>query len=179
MMTAGANWFNTGLAFVLLAVALTAPLGHRDHMADLAAILLATTIFWTYVEFCQFLIIWEENIRSEIPWYLERLRDGWRSVMLSLAWAQFIVPFFLLVSTPAKRSRVVVGAACVLALVAHWLEAWWLVLPPFHNRGFSWIDPLVGLGMAGLWCGVFLWRLRHGRLLPAGEARSLEQRIHG
>ena len=37
---------------------------------DLAAILLATTIFWAYVEFMQFLIIWEENLKTEIPWYL-------------------------------------------------------------------------------------------------------------
>ena len=44
----------------------------RDHVADLAAILLATTIFWAYVEFMQFLIIWEENLKSEIPWYLLR-----------------------------------------------------------------------------------------------------------
>jgi pyruvate dehydrogenase (quinone) len=58
MMIAGASWFNTGLALVLLVIALSsAALGSgRDHMADLAAILFATTIFWAYVEFVQFLI---------------------------------------------------------------------------------------------------------------------------
>src|SRR5215469_17127159 len=47
MMTVGASWFNTGLALVLLVIAVggLAPVGRRGHMADLAAILLATTIF--------------------------------------------------------------------------------------------------------------------------------------
>ena len=53
-MIAGAGWFNTGLALVVLAVASALPAGASgaSHIADLAAILLATTIFWVYVEFC-------------------------------------------------------------------------------------------------------------------------------
>ena len=47
----------------------------RSHIADLAQILLATTIFWSYVEFMQFLIIWEEDLKSEIDWYLRRSSD--------------------------------------------------------------------------------------------------------
>ena len=69
-----ASWFNTGMSMVVLAVAVLgwpAP-DRRAHMSDLSKILLATTIFWAYTEFIQFLIIWEENLKSEIPWYLTR-----------------------------------------------------------------------------------------------------------
>ena len=56
-----ASWFNTGMAMVLLTVAVFGwPADERGkHMSDLARIMLATTIFWAYVEFMQFLIIWE------------------------------------------------------------------------------------------------------------------------
>ena len=73
-MIAGAGWFNTGMAIVVLTVVVVAPAGAQaaEHIADLAQILLATTMFWFYVEFMQFLIIWEEDLKSEIDWYLHR-----------------------------------------------------------------------------------------------------------
>ena len=76
-----ASWFNTGMALVLLIVAAVGWPGvqRRAHMADLARILLATTIFWAYIEFIQFLIIWEANLKTEIPWYLKRLEFGMAS----------------------------------------------------------------------------------------------------
>jgi hypothetical protein len=183
-MMAGAGQFATALALALLVVALQGPpfgmegraFGHA--LATLAAILLAVLIFWIYCAYSQWIIIWEENLRSEIPWYLERLRDGWRGTIIAVAWAQFIVPFLLLVWTPAKRSRVVVGAVAGLVLAAHWLEVWWLVLPPFHV-GFGWLDPLVALGLGGAWSCVFLWRLRRGGLVPARDVPVRGERARG
>ena len=110
-MIAGAGWFNTGLALVVLVVALSAPPAAApsraapDPVADLAAILLATTIFWAYVEFCQFLIIWEENLRFEIPWYLTRWIGIWRPTFLVDIGLGFVLPFFVLLWGPCKRSR--------------------------------------------------------------------------
>ena len=105
-MIAGASWFNTGLALVLLVVAVSPWRGdRRSHMADLAAILLATTIFWAYVEFCQFLIIWEENLKSEIPWYLARLAGVWQSALLVSAGLGFFVPFLVLLWALVSRGR--------------------------------------------------------------------------
>ena len=101
----------------MLVVALAAgPAGERrDHMADLAAILLATTIFWAYLEFMQFLIIWEENLKTEIPWYLIRLNAGLAAGDLRVSRRfGFVMPFFVLLWAPAKRSRAVVASVCVL-----------------------------------------------------------------
>jgi hypothetical protein len=175
----------TALSLVLAVVALGGPpLGMEraafgKDLANLATILLAVLIFWAYCAYSQWLIIWEENLRFEIPWYLERLRAGWRAVIEAVAVAHFIVPFFLLVWTPAKRSRVLVATACGLVLAAHWLEVWWLVLPPFHDTGFGWLEPLAALGLGGVWACLFLWRLQHGRILPARAAWSLERTING
>jgi hypothetical protein len=184
MMT-GAGQFVTALSLVLAVVALGGPpLGMEraafgKDLANLATILLAVLIFWAYCAYSQWLIIWEENLRFEIPWYLERLRAGWHAVIEAVAFAHFIVPFFLLVWTPAKRSRAMVATACGLVLVAHWLDVWWLVLPPFHETGFGWLDPLVALGLGGIWACLFLWRLQFGRVLPEAVARPSERTING
>ena len=85
-MILGTHWFNTCLAVALTAVAVS-PSGvlERSHLRDLASILLATVIFWAYVEFCQFLIVWEANLSHEIPWYLQRIAEGWRGVTWFIA----------------------------------------------------------------------------------------------
>ncbi|HEY3911561.1 MAG TPA: hypothetical protein VGM07_16990 [Stellaceae bacterium] len=169
-MIAGTGWFNTGLALVLLVVALAGgPLGsRRDHMADLASILLATTIFWAYVEFCQFLIIWEENLSDEIPWYLIRMAGVWQPAAVVAAVLGFFVPFFALVSQPGKRSRSTVAAICVLILVASIADKWWLVLPVFRSAGPFWLDAAAILALGALILLLLLWWLRNGAALALG-----------
>ncbi len=165
-MIAGASWFNTGLALVLLVVAVR-PLRGGDqsgHMADLAAILLATTIFWAYVEFCQFLIIWEENLKSEIPWYLVRMAGVWRTALFVSAGFGFFVPFFVLLWTPSKRSRGVVVTICLLILLSRIADKWWLVLPEFRQANPFWLDGGAMLALGGLMLLLFFWALRYGAL---------------
>ena len=37
---------------------------------------------------------------------------------------------------------------------------------PALGQEFHWLDPLLALGMGGLWFTVYLWRLRRAPLLP-------------
>jgi hypothetical protein len=179
-MIAGAAWFNTGLALVLLVVAVAgAPVGaRRDHMADLASILLATTIFWAYVEFCQFLIIWEENLKDEIPWYLTRLIPIWQPALFVSVVFGFFVPLFALISQPGKCSRGVVAAVSVLILLGSIAYKWWLILPVFASAGPFWLDVAAVLALGGLVLMMLLWWLRHG-FAPANSATSGWSTHHG
>jgi hypothetical protein len=164
MMTAGASWFNTGLALVLLVIALggLAPDSRRGHMADLAAILLATTIFWAYVEFIQFLVIWEENLKGEIPWYVIRITSAWApAVYVSIAFG-FFVPFFALLTLPGKRNRGVVATVCFLILTSRIADKWWLVLPEFREAGSFWLDIAAIIALGGLMLLLFFGLLRSG-----------------
>jgi hypothetical protein len=177
-MIAAVGWFNTGLALVLLVAALTnsPSAAEPDPVADLAAILLATTIFWAYVEFCQFLIIWEENLRSEIPWYLARWVGIWQPTLIIAAGLGFVVPFFVLLWGPCKRSRGVVAIVCLLILVSRVADTWWLVLPEFPRAGPFWLDAGTVLLLGGLMLLLFLNRLRWrgtavGWRLPMWKAR--------
>jgi hypothetical protein len=176
MMIAGAGWFNTGLALVLLCLALIGV--DRSHMADLAAILLATTIFWAYVEFCQFLIVWEENLKLEIPWYLLRMAGPWRAALFVAAGFGFFVPFLVLLWGPGKRSRAAVVGVCGLILVSRVAYSWWLVLPEFRRAGPFWLDIAAILAPGGLLLLLFLWWLRTGGIEAPAALRSLKA-YHG
>ncbi|MBV8889158.1 MAG: hypothetical protein JO305_05760 [Alphaproteobacteria bacterium] len=168
-MIAGAGWFNTGLAFVLLVIAWRGGIaqGDREHIADLAAILLATTIFWAYVEFCQYLIIWEENLKTEIPWYLTRLTRPWRPVLLVSVTLGFFVPFFVLLWGPSKRSRAVVATVCALILLGRIADQWWLVLPEFGAARKLWLAASAILALGGGMVLMFNTALRYPALLRA------------
>lgn len=164
MLTAGASWFNTGLALVLLIIALggLAPGSRQNHMADLAAILLATTIFWAYVEFTQFLVIWEENLSGEIPWYVIRITSVWAPAVYVSAAFGFFVPFFALLTQPGKRNRGVVAMVCVLILISRIADKWWLVLPEFQKPGPFWLDVAAVFALGALMLLLFFLWLRSG-----------------
>jgi len=173
-MVAGASWFNTGLALVLLVVAVSPWRDdqRRDHMADLAAILLATTIFWAYLDFCQFLIIWEENLRSEVPWYLSRIAGAWTPALFVSTACGFFVPFFALLTRPGKRSRSLVAIVCVLILISRIADKWWLVLPEFHEAVPFWLDVGAIFALGGLMLLLFLWWLRSGGVVTIAAIQS-------
>jgi hypothetical protein len=166
----GAGWFNTGLALVLFVIAASGPaLGERRaQMADLAAILLATTIFWAYTEFMQFLIIWEENLKSEIPWYLLRIAGIWKAALYVSVGFGFVAPFFVLIWRPSKRSRGVVATICFLIVIGQVAEKWWLVLPEFVHAGPFWLDAAAILALGGAMALLFAWATRYGHLLSPG-----------
>ena len=178
--TQGASWFNTGMAIVLLTVALFVwPTGeHKHHMSDLSRILLATTIFWAYVEFMQFLIIWEENLKSEIPWYLIRIASPWAGALFVSVGFGFFVPFFALLTHPGKRSRVVVATVCSLMLISRIADKWWLVLPEFRRAGPFWLDAAAILALGGLILVPFFWGLRYPDAVRLGAVHAWKAR-HG
>lgn len=158
-----ASWFNTGMALVLLIVAAVGWPGvqRRAHMADLARILLATTIFWAYIEFIQFLIIWEENLKTEIPWYLKRLDSAWLPATYIAAGLGFIVPFLVLLWAPPKRNRAVVAAICVSILISRIANTWLSVMPEFTPPTPVWLDAAVWLALGGAMAFLLAWGWRY------------------
>ncbi|WP_407175024.1 hypothetical protein [Bradyrhizobium sp. STM 3562] len=179
--TQAANWFNTGMATVLLTVAASgwpAEERRRTHMSDLARILLATTIFWAYLEFMQFLIIWEENLRTEIPWYLKRLDSAWRPAIYVSAGFGFVVPFFVLLWAPSKCHRGVVGIVCALVLISRVANTWLLIMPESTSPTPFWLDVAAVLALGGAIMLLFAFELRYSRgLAPAN--RPLWTTDHG
>ncbi len=166
--TQGASWFNTGFAAVVLLVAVLGwpSAERREHMADLSRILLATTIFWAYVEFMQFLIIWEENLKTEIPWYLKRLDSVWQPAIYVSAVLGFVVPFFTLLWAPTKRNRVIVAAICISILISRLADTWLLVMPEFSAPTPFWLDVAAVCALGGGMALLVVFALRHAQRRP-------------
>jgi hypothetical protein len=170
--TQAASWFNTGMAIVVLTVALVGwPAGgRRAHMSDLARILFATTIFWAYVEFMQLLIIWEENLKTEIPWYLKRLNSAWHPAIYVSAGLGFIIPFFVLLWAPPKYNRGAVATVCALILVSRIANTWLLIMPEFKSATPFWLDVAALLALGGAIALLFVHALGRCRRVTATGA---------
>jgi hypothetical protein len=167
-MVVGSGQFTAAIscALVLLVIGARSEDLFKPGLASLAAVLVAVIVFWAYTSFCQWLIIWEENLHSEIHWFIERWAQPWGDVIYVLAVAHFFVPFIILVWSPAKRKPRLVAFVCGMLLLADLLQVWWLVLPGFRNSGFSWLDPAMMVCVGGLWL-----------IALAGALRALRDRI--
>jgi hypothetical protein len=186
------EWFSTlfgavflvgqGLGALAFAIVMVGLLADRRPLAavlsparfhDLGNLLLAFVMLWAYLAFSQLLIIWSGNLPEEIHWYLHRMHDPWRAFAFFLIGFHFVIPFLLLLSRFTKRhGRILLGVAAGL-LGMRALDLFWLITPTFHEHGFDvhWMDPLVPIGLGGLWLAAFFWQLRRQPLLPAHDPR--------
>lgn len=125
-----------GLALAVVAAVLTgaepSQIGpaRRALGLDWGNLLLASTMFFAYVAFAQFLIIWSGNLPREISWYQLRTHGRWSWVIVALAVVHFALPFAALLSRRLKRSRVGLAGIALLLLLAQLTYLAWLILPP-------------------------------------------------
>jgi hypothetical protein len=162
-MIIGSSQFITAVTvLVLLAVTLGPATGAADAKLrkGLGTILLVSLLFWSYVEFVQYLEIWEENLRDEIPWYLLRFKDGWQAVAIVVVFGRFVLPFLLLIWAPLRRHRVWLGAICAWLVLINLLYVWWLILPVLG--GFGWPIAAAACGVGGVWVAALLAWLKTG-----------------
>ena len=195
MMSLEPKWYSTifgmifmasfGLAALALAILVTRFLESEkplvqvissDRWHDLGNLLLALVMFWAYLNFCQFLLIWSENLAEEIPWYSHRIGGGWEWVALALILFQFTLPFVLLLSRDTKRNSRPLAAVAAAILLMHWLDILWMVAPSFYPARFHlhWRDIAAPVGIGGLWLAAFIGYLKARSLLPLHDPRFAE-----
>lgn len=145
-------------AMAVLAMALTvlgtAPAAPARIRADLARILLGLVVLWAYLEFVQFLIVWESDLPKESAWYQLRVQGGWYWITWAMVLLHFVVPFGALIFPQVQRSGRALAGVALMLVAGEVLRAWWVVLPA-GGRLPSWPDVacvlafvLVSLGMA-------------------------------
>lgn len=146
---------------------------NRLHFHNLGNLLLAFVVFWTYVTFSQCLIIYSGNLPQEINWYLHRIAGGWKWIVWMLVLFHFFVPFFLLLFRVMKQSSTRLAAIAALVLVAHAIEAYWLVEPAFFQKSLHlhWLDFVLFAGVGGSWMALFAVILPRRALLPVNDPR--------
>lgn len=174
-----------GLAFVVAVAALLVeqpPLKETskpEYFNDLGNLLLTFVIVWTYVSFVQLLVIWMGNKQDEVPWYVQRLSNGFGGIGLVLALFHFAVPFLVLLMRGLKRKTRVMFQLCVVLLLMRVLDDFWMVRASGHgshpvlHHVISWLDFVQPIGIGGLWLAGFLWLLDGHPLIP-GDREVLE-----
>jgi hypothetical protein len=187
MLICGQGVSGTCLLIVLFALLIDTPpfktLARPSHFNDLGNILLTFVILWAYMAFVQLLVIWMANKQDEIPWYVQRLSNGWWWIGLGLVLLHFLVPFIVLLMRQAKQATPVMLGLCAGLLVLRAVDVFWIVSPsgddprPLLRHVLSWMDFVFPVGMGGLWVAMLLWLMEgHPLAIEAPVFRAAEPR---
>jgi len=150
-----------------------------EHLHDLGKLLFAFSTFWMYIWFSQYMLIWYANIPEETSYFINRLQGFWEPVFYLNVLLNWAVPFLVLLSVRAKRSRGLMHKVCWAILVGRWVDLYWMTLPPFSEG-----VPKFGVWEIGIIAGAagvfFLALFRALAAAPAVPLRDplLEESLH-
>ena len=150
-----------------------------EHYQDLGKLTFGFVVFWAYIAFSQYMLIWYGNIPEETLWYRHRLTHGWEAHSAVLLAGHFVVPFLLLLSRAAKRSRLFLACICVWLLAMQWFDIHWLAAPVLHYEAATihFLDIANGLGLFGIVLAAFMYRLGRHSLVPF-RSPGLDESLH-
>ena len=148
--------FVTALTFIILLVWFLRRAGYlkylsADHIHDLAILLFCFSVFWTYLWFCQYLLIWYGHLPEETSYYIERLKSFKVIFFLNVA-LNFIIPFFGLITVESKRNLGWVAAVAAIVFIGHWIDYWLMIMPAAtgDKAGIGFLEIFMTLFYAGM-----------------------------
>lgn len=163
----------TGAGAVVLALAAAILLGgaggRPDIRNDVGKLLFALVLLWAYLNFMQVVIVWQNDLTEQVPWYKLRTRGGWDRVMVVVVVGNAVLPLAVLLSVRARRSPRALAAVALLLVAMAGLRAWWTVLP--EAPGLPWPAALACLlGVCGAGAAVALGQVRRQARQGAAHA---------
>jgi hypothetical protein len=175
-VTTGA--LGSGLAVVIIlawrAIATHAMPLRGTHFHALGRVLLAFVVLWGYIAYFQAFLIQIADKPDEIEFYIARTHGGWRFVTLLLVALHLAIPLPLLCARRLKHRPGYTAGIAIVVLVAHYVDLWWLVIPPIDDAIPSFTDVAAILCVGGITLLACAWRMRGVALLPVGEPRLAE-----
>lgn len=149
-----------------------------DHLHDLGKLMFAFLVFWAYIAFSQYMLIWYANLPEETFYLITRTQGSWKPVSLALMLVKFGIPFFLLVSRPAKRNENWLLFVAIWFLVAQWIDIYWMVFPTFFKVPvFGWMEVGMTAGFVGLFFLSVGWCLSRVNVVAIKDPR-VEEALH-
>jgi hypothetical protein len=151
----------TGLATITLLVANLKGAGYlkvvtQNHIHDLGKFVFAFSIFWTYIWFCQFMLIYYANLPEETVYFIQRMRTAPYSwIFYANIFLNFVLPFLLLMTRDAKRQISMLKVVCPIVIIGHWFDFYNMITP-----GAMKLEGGVGfleIGLAMVFAGAFLY----------------------
>jgi len=151
-------WCSTMVVLVLTTLYLK-KLGYLQkvndsHIHDLAKWTFATSFLWSYLWFCQFMLIWYANIGEEVTYYQMRI-DNYKVMYFTMFVINFAFPMLLLMSRDAKRHAGILTIVGFIILAGHWVDVYIMV-----SAGSLGANARIGaleIGMAIMVLGIFIY----------------------
>jgi len=175
-------WCSTMTVLVLLTIFLKKqgylPNVNDSHIHDLGKWTFATSFLWSYLWFCQYMLIWYANIGEEVVYFMTRI-EHFKFLYFGMFAINFIFPMVLLMSRDAKRHTGILTFVGCIILFGHWMDVYILIsagsMGPKASIGFLEIG-LVLLG-SGFFIRTILKNLTKAPLTPVNHP-FLDESIH-
>ncbi|HEX2973651.1 MAG TPA: hypothetical protein VHP11_15055 [Tepidisphaeraceae bacterium] len=177
-----------GYASLILAVYLLQRRGYLregitpEHYHDLGKFLFGFTFFWGYIAFSQYMLLWYANIPEETAWLYRRglttatgQMTGWTAIAAVLLLGQLLIPFAGLMSRSVKRHKALLAFWAAWALVFHWVDLYWLIMPELDGRLHFGVPELgTALGLGGIFVAYAILVASRQSLRPMADPRLEE-----
>ncbi|MGB1204636.1 MAG: quinol:cytochrome C oxidoreductase [Chitinophagales bacterium] len=157
---------------------------NQEHYHDLGKYMFAFSVAWAYLFYSQFMLIWYANIPEETAYFKLRI-DEYPVVMYLCIVINFILPFFLLITTPAKRRGNIMIVAAILIIIGHWLDFFQMSVPgaleSMHAEHIGFVGFYeIGLGLmyAGLFIFLLFRNLATAQLVQENHPFAKESVVH-
>ncbi len=166
-----AGMFITSLSALMFILAYLKSKGYlpevtSNHIQDVGKFMFAFSIFWTYLWFCQFMLIWYANLPEEVTYFMLR-QDHYKAIWLGAFFVNFIVPFLVLMTRDAKRKMKLLMVMSVVLFIGHWLDYFIMIIPGAmiqQSHGSHMVFGQVGLMEIGTtigFLGLFMYVVQH------------------
>lgn len=100
------------------------------HQRDVGMLLFGFSVLWGGLFFAQYLLIWYGNIPEETAFIVRRISESpFRELSVTFIVANFVVPFFLLLSRRVKESPGLVAGISLVVFLGIGLERVLYVMP--------------------------------------------------
>jgi len=148
----------------------------EQHNFAFGKLLLAFTLFWSWIAYVQYMLVWYANIPEESVYYVLRSSGSWKVLGIILVVGHFLVPFLLLLFRGPKASAGFLSLVAGWILCMHLLDVYTMVLPVIHPEGFhpAVLDVLSLMAIGCTLGAVFLKKLGDSPLWPARDPRLAE-----
>jgi uncharacterized membrane protein YhaH (DUF805 family) len=124
-------------------------------IGDLGALLLATVLGLTYIDFMAVLVIWYGDLPREEAWFVARDGLPWRGLAVAAFILVSLLPILALLLSRVRNARKPLRAVGLCILVGLACYDAYLIAPPSAALALlSGLIAIVGIGLG--YCGVLL-----------------------
>jgi len=197
IMSIDAHWISTifavknfvsafyhAVAVITLIVILLNKMGYikllnKYHLHDFARYIFILGIIWIYFWFSQYLLIWYANMPEETIYYHTRLQGGWKVLFFANIALNWAIPFIVLLSEKADRSKIVLTIICIILIIGQWVDLYMQITPgALKELHFGYIEVGTFLGFVGLFALIVGKALSNAPVIPKNHPYLEESMYH-